>query len=559
MQRLGNRAQRQTTRPSWLRNLAGSAVILLGLLTIIASGGGGGGDGGGTAPTLTGITLYNDEAAAGLLVTIGGEWNFTDTDGDLGGGSFNYDYGGSPQSIALPDTLNGLTNATVAFSLLAQLSDDVGEFVLSCWLEDSAGHRSNTVNVTFHQLWTRQFGTAADDMAYAIAHDLNDSVIVAGSTQGDLEGESNSGQQDVFVTKFSATAVKQWTRVYGSAEDDVATAVATDTDGNIYVTGYTNGTSFGGETAPGGTAGVADVFLSKFDTDGNRLWTVLLGTAAVDKAQGIVIDAANTLFITGETYGDLAASNSGLNDVFVTAYNSAGVQQWIRQIGTSGSDFAHGIALNAAAGIFIAGGTQGVLGDVDPTPGDPVVNFDAFVANYDLSGTRQWTRQIGTSGSEWAEGVVGYGGNAYLTGTIYLNAIGSDPAQGLYDAFLAAVDSDGVPLFTRQFGTANHDRGLAIGVDSSNNLYVTGFEDSVYMSDHGDIMLYKFDANGNDAWHRQLGDSSLADQGLGLMVDTANKVYVTGYTQGGLDGHSNAGSGSADIFVLRFDGNGDKQ
>ena len=529
-------------------------VVVLGFITVIGSGGGGGG--GGVAPVIEDTTLFNDEAAAGILFEFNGDLTFSDADGDLDGGTINYEYGGVIQSIVLPPELRGITSATVMFTLLAQLNNEVGEFIIPCWLIDRAGNRSNTVEISFRQVWTRQYGSAEVDKGMTIARDASDNVIVSGITQGNLDGKTNSGQQDVFVSKYSTDASKQWTVVYGSAQDDVATGVATDVEGNIYVTGFTDGAIFDGQT----NTGSSDAFISKLDADGNSVWTVLLGTAAQDKSYGIVVDATNTIFIAGETYGDLEDANNGLNDVFVAAYNTLGIQQWIRQIGTSGSDFARGIVLDGTEGVFIAGGTEGVLGDEDPTPGDPVVNSDAFVAKFDPSGTRVWARQIGTQGAEWAEAVAASDGKAYITGMVLTYAIGSDPALGLRDAFLAGFDTDSSLLFTRQFGGSQYDTGMAVGVDSSNNIYVTGLVNSVYMpvdTDDGKMMLYKFNEQGEDGWNLEIGDATLASQGLGIMINTTNLIYVTGFTEGGLDGHNNAGN--ADIFIVRFDAMGLKQ
>ncbi|MEJ2179706.1 MAG: SBBP repeat-containing protein [Gammaproteobacteria bacterium] len=547
---------RSTDKSISLRLVVLVLTMFLGIIAIIGSNGGGGDGGGGSAPIIDDITLFDNDAAAGLEVSINGELTFTDADGDLDGGSFNYNYAGMEVSITLPSDLNGITAATVQFTMLAQLNDTVGEIIIPCWLLDSAGNRSNTFEITFNQVWTRQYGTVVADTGNAITRDINDNVIVTGSTMGDLDDEINHGGQDIFVTKFSPGAIKQWTKVFGSADDDIATGVAADNNANIYVTGYTNGTTFDGETAPGGIEGVADIFITKFDSSGNRVWTRLIGTPESDISNGIVIDPSDVIYIAGETTGDLYGTSAGSSDVFVVAYNSNASEPplWSEQFGSSGSDFAKSIALDSADGVFVAGGTEGVLGGEDPTPGDPVINFDAFVARYNLSGVRSWTRQIGTSCNEWAEGVAGKGGNAYLTGAIYTCAIGSEPALGLYDAFLAGIDSSGIVQFTGQFGTGNHDRGLAVEIDSFNNIYIAGFIDSPYQTEGGDIMLYKFDSQGNHIWNiTEGGPTNLADNAYAIMIDAINLVYLTGFTEGALDGHTNAGGGSADIFIMRYD------
>src|SRR5690606_11324881 len=109
---------------------------------------------------------------------------------DLNGGSFNYTYDGVTYSVPLPAELAGVTSGTVMFVLQAILNSDTGTASFPCWLVDGAGHSSNIFDVSFTQLWTRQFGTALEDIGEGIAIDSTDHVLVAGTTEGALDGEA---------------------------------------------------------------------------------------------------------------------------------------------------------------------------------------------------------------------------------------------------------------------------------------------------------------------------------------------------------------------------------
>jgi hypothetical protein len=525
------------------------------------SGGGGGGNGTvGVAPMLESVTVSPSSAAAGLSLTLSGEFTFSDADGDLAGGSFNYTYEAT-YSFPLPAELAGLTGATVQFLVDVVLSTSTGELSIPCWLVDSGGRQSNTVTLSITQLWTRQFGTLLEDIGYGIAVDANDNVIVTGKTSGDLHGQSNQGLADVFITRYGSDTVRQWTRLIGSGSDDNGRAVAVDSGNNLYVTGDTSGTAFDGMT----TDGLLDGFLTRFSAGGTRQWTVIIGeSGTVDQPNAIAVDGSDNIYLAGESESGLDGEvNTGLQDAFLSKYDVNGNLAWTRLLGTAGSDFAYAVTTDAAGNIYLAGGTDGVLG-TDPSPGDPMTNFDAFVAKYDAGGTLQWVSQIGTACGEWARGIaVDSSGAVSIAGRIYQCAFSGNTASGGYDAFVARLEANGSLQWVRQFGTANHDSGNAVTVDGSGNLIVTGYLDSVYFSDDNEgntLFLARYDSAGKRQWlTEEDAGTSWGNQGMTVAQDSVGNLFVSGTTQGQLDGHSNPDFGEDDVFILKFDSTGIKR
>ena len=114
--------------------------------------------------------------------------------------------------------------------------------------------------------------------------------------------------------------------------------------------------------------------------------------------------------------------------------------------------------------------------------------------------------------------------------------------------------------WTKLLGTSSDEDGNGVTVDSSGNIYVTGRTggalDSIANSGSSDIFLVKYDSTGEKQWTKLLGTSS-DDYGFGVTVDSSDNIYVTGYTAGGLDNYSN--SGSLDIFLVKFNSDGVKQ
>ena len=108
-------------------------------------------------------------------------------------------------------------------------------------------------------------GTSTYDIAKGVATDSSGNVYVAGHTFGGLDGNSSAGERDLFVVKYDSSGTKQWTRQLGTSSGDYAEGVATDSSGNVYVTGYTTGGLDGNSSS-----GDYDLFVVKYDSSGNK-------------------------------------------------------------------------------------------------------------------------------------------------------------------------------------------------------------------------------------------------------------------------------------------------
>ena len=125
------------------------------------------------------------------------------------------------------------------------------------------------------------------------------------------------------MVKYNSSGTKQWTKQLGTSSLDYATGVATDSSGNVYVTGSTAG-GLDGNTSAGRT----DLFLVKYYDNGTKQWTKQLGTDPNDFGRGVTVDSSDNIYVTGETYGGLDGNTSSGNyDIFLVKYNSSGVKQ----------------------------------------------------------------------------------------------------------------------------------------------------------------------------------------------------------------------------------------
>ncbi|MBL8890290.1 MAG: SBBP repeat-containing protein [Planctomycetaceae bacterium] len=386
--------------------------------------------------------------------------------------------------------------------------------------------------------WSRQFGTTAQDNGTSVAVDSAGNVYVTGFTNGSLGG-INAGFADAFLSRYNASGTLEWTRQIGSSALDVGNSVAVDAAGNAYITGYTSGSILGGTNA-----GSDDAFVTRYNTDGTVAWSRQIGTSTVDRSFGVAVAAGN-VYISGFTRGSLLGqTNSGSDDAFVTRYDTDGNLAWSRQIGTSTADDSRGVAVDAAGNVYISGSTLGSLGVTNPSPG----NADAFLTRFDADGTLAWSRQIGTTASDFSHNLaVDAAGNSYITGATR-GSLGG-PNAGQDDAFLARYNADGSLAWTRQIGSNSFDAGNGVAVDADGNAYITGF----IRSDLGreDVLLSRYNFDGTLAWTQSISTGAAIDErGMGVAVDAARNVYITGWTGGNILGGTSAGG--IDGFLMKY-------
>jgi hypothetical protein len=176
------------------------------------------------------------------------------------------------------------------------------------------------------QLYTRQLGVAGQNTyGRSVATDANGNVYVAGYTDGGLDGNTLTGTRDFFVTKYDSSGVQQYTRQLGVAGQGTdGLSVATDATGNVYVTGDTAG-GLDGNTL----TGTQDFFVTKYNSSGVKQYTRQLGVAGQRTlGKSVATDATGNVYVTGDTAGGLDGNTlTGTEDFFVTKYDSSGVKQ----------------------------------------------------------------------------------------------------------------------------------------------------------------------------------------------------------------------------------------
>lgn len=371
--------------------------------------------------------------------------------------------------------------------------------------------------------WQIEIGSAAADTSFGVAATPEGDVVVAASTEGEIAGD-HAGKRDIYVAKISVDGDPEWEAQLGSEAGESPLGVSVAPDGSVYLGGFTDG-AFAGENA-----GSADVWVARLDADGTEVWRRQFGGDGWDRGFDVTAFDGGT-YITGYTASTLdAATNQEGFDGFAARFESDGTMEWIRQFGTDAADWGQGSSLAPDGGLYVTGYTEGDMA------GEHQGDKDAFVLRLSPTGDEVWARQFGTPALDWPQGV----GTTNDGGVVVAGSTTGDldgPNGGDRDAFIAAFDESGNPLFTTQFGSSAADS--VFEVRATNDGFVatgstTGEVASLAPGERDGILAW-FDVDGTRISIEQVGGAGIVDF-TGLDVADDGVVFYSGSGPGQTDG-----------------------
>jgi len=358
------------------------------------------------------------------------------------------------------------------------------------------------------KIYSTYLGTVQDDHATAIAVDAQGDAYVAGDTSSSsfpLVKPLQKTAAPSFVAKLNPAGNALLFSTFFGAGDMNINAIALDTGGNAYITGYTDSTSFPTvnpvqpKLAPNATgSGPAyDAFVSKISSDGSLLiYSTFLGGNGMDIGLGIAVDPNGNMYVTGTTLSTnfptmnaLDSTNKGnasnYRTGFVTKINASGSAfVYSTYLGGSGIDLANAIAADAAGNAYITGATESVDFPVANAL-EPTYPFSqqAFVTVINPSGSAYvYSTYLGGEGFSQAYGIaVNSAGQAWVTGQTQssnwpmVNPL-QTPKGGFNAVFVTEFSADGSSLLfsTILTGTTGSSQANAIALDATGNAYVAG-------------------------------------------------------------------------------------
>lgn len=460
--------------------------------------------------------------------------------------------------------------------------------------------RSTAVQVQ----WSTYFGNTSREYGSATATDRFGNVYLVGNTssasgistsgafQSTFGGGSSSSSTsgDAFLAKFNSLGQLLWSTYFGGSDDDGATGVATDSAGNIYVTGWTKSSNgIAGTNAFQPTlGGSSDAFLAKFDSSGQRIWSTYYGGSGTENAiliGGIYVSAYGSIYITGTTTSanNIASAGShqpaflgGSSDAFLAKFSANGQRIWGTYFGSSTNNLAtSGIGVSGFGNaVYITGNTTSTTGVASSGAYQSTYaggTNDAFLARFDTTGAINWATYFGGTLDDKGTAIACDANGVFLNGTTTSTAgIASSGSQqntlsGNQDVFLARFSHIGQLLWSTYYGGTVLDASASyMAIDAFGNAYITGSTSSTTniattnalqpaTGGGRDAFVAKYGQSGNLLWGTYLGGTG-TDYGYGLSRTDNGIIYISGRTTSGsgiatAGAHSQLLGGDNDCFL----------
>jgi hypothetical protein len=430
--------------------------------------------------------------------------------------------------------------------------------------------------------WARGGGGSNDDQAVCVKSDLKGNVFVVGnyeSTELVFDGDTLGKMASLgkFLCKYDSAGKQLWLKnIVGGG---YASAIDIDQSGNVYVTGYfaEQRIVFGPDIISTDTNGSYDLFLLKYDTNGNPVWARTAGGADQEKGYCVKVDGRGAVYVAGSKGidsfsfgGDRLKNTHGSDDVLLLKYDTAGHEIWARNSGYAFNAQVNSIAIDKAGSCYITGKYNGTPIKFDtatlPCAGDE----DVFIVKYSPSGKLVWAKTAGGADKDWGQSLaVDHQSNLILTGSTAsasfkfadLNLPVS--AARWFDVYVMKMDTAGNVIWGKRYGGMDNERGNSVDVDAGGNIYVAGQFASnnfsfglpweVSSSGSYDIYLLKLDANGAFQWLKNEG-GNVFDIASSVDVTPSGAVYICGIfisSKLQIPPYSFNNSGERDLFIAR--------
>ncbi|POY34687.1 hypothetical protein C3K47_18795 [Solitalea longa] len=378
--------------------------------------------------------------------------------------------------------------------------------------------------------------------------------------------------------------------------------VVVDKLGNSYISGTFNDVvSFG--TSPSITSitakGDKDIFVAKYDPNGNFIWVKSFGSVNADEPRSMAIDSNDNIFIAGKIGGDVnfdpsgnaVFTSKGSTDLFLASYDSDGNYRWAYATGNGSEDAANSIAIDKNNDVYLTGTFfyQVAFDPHDPTAltGIPS-SLDFFIGKYTNDGNLYWVKNIGENNisheSYWI--AVDDQSNVYVTGLFHLT-VDFDPSASNAafltskgnDAFVAKYDKDGNYQWAFNLNNSNIDdivRPFCVLANTDGTIYLTGYYSGAADFDPSavatnemtaigkyDGFFAKYSKDGAFIWSKSIGGLDGTAYLAASATDKDNNLYISGGFTRTVDFDPNSGvqnrvctSLGHDAFIAKYDTEG---
>jgi hypothetical protein len=359
---------------------------------------------------------------------------------------------------------------------------------------------------------------------------------------------TNNGAQNIFLVKYDPNGNVLWAKSGSSPGNDWAYSVTADKDGNAYITGCFDAATIAFDSYTFTNAGGGyDMYLAKYDPNGNVIWAKREGGANSDAPFSVNTDTVGNVYLTGYststvlTIGNYTLTNptayQGAVSAFLIKYNSGGNVLWVKGVSGGANSYAGTVDNNGNS--YITGGFDTSMSIGSFTLTQPNSGYGFFIAKFDSMGNVLWAKKenvgFGYALSTNASGDVFVTGDNVSTASLSIGSYSFSNA----DIFIAKYNSNGNVAWAKGFGTGGgtNNYGYSVATDA-NYVYTTGrFTNSLVIDSYtltsppgsvDPMYLLRFDFNGNLVWATALASGGLGGNNQnGVCTDKTGNIYIT--------------------------------
>ncbi len=422
--------------------------------------------------------------------------------------------------------------------------------------------------------WARQIaGLSYSGTINTMAIDPVGNVYATGKFSGTFDFDpgpaafnlTSAGSTDIFITKSDPSGNLIWAIKIGGSSGDGGNAIDVDGSGNVYVSGIFKGTvDFNPDTVVYNlmSPGNEGVFVLKLDSAKNFLW-------AHGPYNGVYSPGKNSITVDNFGCCYLLTPQGSLN-VYLYKISPAGSTIRTKIFSGPNSISTQSVAKDNDGNVYVIGNFNGIanLGTGNRGSNGLTTNF---VVKCDSLGNIMWVYTItGTVGISSI--AAGSSGTVYMTGAFTGSANFATgyyfTSNGLYDIYIAKLNTSGTCIWAKSMGGIGTDKGYNIALDDTGNIFTTGLFNATVDFDPGtavynltsvggsDIFISKHNVLGDFVWSKNFGNNS-HDTGTCILIDHSGNLYATGSYNGQVDFDPGPGtyylnSGGTSAYVLKM-------
>lgn len=334
-------------------------------------------------------------------------------------------------------------------------------------------------------LWAKSLSGPGNEIIRNMAIDQQGNIIVLGEFEASANFGgtqlNNEGETDGFLAKLTPDGGIIWVKSVSNENYAGFNEAGVDANGNIYAFGeFTNSITVGSTTLT--TSSNRNVLLIKFSSDGNPIWAKTFGGIATKGANGLAVLPNGESLLTGYfvsvmQIGANNHTNNGLGDIYLAKFDGEGNPVWSTTIGGTGTDNGFALYTSTEGDIFLGGSFMNTM-QVGTQTLTSNGEWDIFIAKFTSSGTPVWANSFGGSANDRLNDLlIDNQGSIYGFGW-YQNTmpVGNETLTSLgeYDVFLIQLNSLGAAQDAFSFGGSSFDSGSAMAKDAGGNLYLGG-------------------------------------------------------------------------------------